>query len=162
MKLLSYNGHHGTVSARNLAQLRNLPPEEAAKALAGILSENRSIKPNKQLLSRECGVSVGRINTALNGSRPRRQKPSAETLAELDTLFKTVRNTAGAMRWRGDGYQHDELLAIDRQIAKFLAAHPDVQDWRAVGGLPAMLEHAFDALAFLVETIVINDQPGYR
>jgi hypothetical protein len=85
------NGHNGQVSALSLALLRKKPPDEAAKALAGILSENRSIKPNKQLLSRECGVSVARINTALNGHKPRRPKPSAKTLAELDTLFKVAR-----------------------------------------------------------------------
>jgi hypothetical protein len=66
------------------------------------------------------------------------------------------------MRWRGSDYQHDELLAIDRQIAKFMAAHPDVQDWRALSGLPEILEHAVDALAFLVETIVSNDHVGYK
>jgi hypothetical protein len=54
------------------------------------------------------------------------------------------------------------LQDIDRRIAKFLAAHPDVQDWRALGGLPAILEHAVDALAALVETIVSNDRIGYR
>jgi hypothetical protein len=157
------NGHNGDVSALSLALLRKKPPDEAAKALAGILSENRSIKPNKQLLSRECGVSVGRINVALNGSKPRRPKPSPKTLAELDTLFKTVRNAASAMRWRGIDYQHDELQAIDRQISKFLAAHPDVVvDWRTFGGLPVILEHAVDALAFLVETIAANDRVGYR
>jgi hypothetical protein len=119
------------------------------------------LKHSKQQVAELFGVPVTRLDEARNGSRPRRPKPKPETLAELDRLFKTVRNAAGAMRWRGDDYQYDELSAIDRQIAKFRAEHPDVQDWRTLGGLPAILEHAVDALAYLVETIVTNDQPGY-
>jgi hypothetical protein len=153
---------NNAVSARALALARNWPPGQRDKLAASIIADGKPVKASKQLVALLCATTIPRIDIALNGSRPRRPKPSRKTLAELDTLFKVVRNAAGAMRWRGEDYQRDELLLIDRQISKFLVAHPDVQDWRSLGGSAAQLEHAVDALAFLVETIVVNDLRGYE
>jgi hypothetical protein len=141
--------------------LRKKPPDEAAKALAGILSENRSIKPNKQLLSRECGVSVGRINVALNGSRPRRPKPSPETLAALKELWQGVYNLAGDIKWRSAKYERERIIEFDRYLNKWMADHPDFQNWNALGPLPGLLTFATDALWVLVDKIAENDRLGY-
>jgi hypothetical protein len=90
-------------------------------------------------------VSVARINTALNGSRPRRLKPSAKTLADLGRLLQEAETVLNSTAWLNDTYRERELACLDRRFGEFNVAHPDLEQWQSLGELPALLADAFNA-----------------
>jgi hypothetical protein len=142
-------GLKGAVSARTLARLRSQPLDEAAKVLAGVLAEQRPIKPTKQLLSTASGVSIHRISKAQNGSRPRRPKPSPK-MAELLSLLQETESVLNSPNWWNDSYRQSELGFLDRRFNDFHAAHPDIEAW------PVPCATAFNVAWLLIATTVAN------
>jgi hypothetical protein len=99
--------------------------------------------------------------SAQSPARPRRLRPSPKTVAELRALLAETDGVLNSTRWWHEDYQETELAFLDRRFGDWNAKHPDLEEWQALGTLPATLAAAFYVTWGVIATSVAHSRASY-